>query len=36
VAEDVHVRLVPGDELAVLPDELGLLHESGSMNDESG
>jgi hypothetical protein len=24
--EDVHVRFVPGDELTVLPDELGLLH----------
>src|SRR4051794_13412963 len=33
VREDVHVRLVPGDELAVLPDELSLLHESKSMND---
>ena len=26
VSEDVHIRLVPGDELAVLPDQLGLLH----------
>ena len=33
VREDVDVRLVPGDELSVLPDELSLLHESISMND---
>jgi hypothetical protein len=31
----VHVRLVPRDELAVLPDQLCLLHESVSMNEDS-
>ena len=26
VAEDVHLGVVPGDEVAIHPDELGLLH----------
>ena len=34
VAEDVHLGVLPGDELAVLPDQLGRAPCPGSMPDE--